>query len=84
MQRSQGLFSFDNSPEDGPALAVNNALIDGNLIASAGIDIGLGGDESVLTNIGVDLGLAVDVDGHHGDPEEAPEVLVRKALAFFN
>ena len=62
LQRSQGLFSFDNSPEDGPALAVNNALIDGNLIASAGIDIGLGGDESVLTNIGVDLGLAVDVD----------------------
>ena len=62
LQRSQGLFSLDNTPQDGPALAPNSALIDGNLTASSGIDIGLGGDESTLTNIGVDFGLAVDVD----------------------
>ena len=61
-QRAQGLFSLDNTPADGPALAVNNALIDGNLIASAGIDIGLAGDETTLTNIGLDFGFAVAVD----------------------
>jgi hypothetical protein len=59
--RSLGLFSLDNSPQDGPALSVNNALIDGNLDASAGIDIGLGGDELTLTNIGVDLGTTTQV-----------------------
>ena len=59
--RSLGLFSLDNSPQDGPALTVNNALIDGNLNASAGIDIGLGGDELTLTNIGVDLGSTTEV-----------------------
>ncbi len=62
VQRSQGLFSLDNTPEDGPALQVNNALIDGNVSASAGIDIGLGGDETTLTNIGLDFGFASDVD----------------------
>jgi hypothetical protein len=61
-QSSQGLFSLDNTPQDGPALQVNNALIDGNVIASAGLDIGLGGDETTLTNIGVDLGFEVAVD----------------------
>ena len=59
--RFQGLFSQDNTPEDGPALSINNLLIDGNLIASTGIDIGLGGDELSLTNIGVDLGDSVNV-----------------------
>jgi len=62
LQRAQGLFSLDNSPTDGPALAVNNALIDGNLTASAGIDIGLGGDRTTLTNIGLDFGFSVEVD----------------------
>jgi len=62
LPRSQGLFSLDSTPQDGPALAPNSALIDGNLTASSGIDIGLGGDEFTLTNIGVDFGLAVDVD----------------------
>jgi hypothetical protein len=62
LQRSQGLFSLDNTPEDGPALTVNNALIDGNLTASAGIDIGLGGDETTLVNIGVDFGSTRNVD----------------------
>jgi len=60
--RAQGLFSLDNTPQDGPALSVNNALIDGNVVASTGIDIGLGGDELTLTNIGVDLGSSVDID----------------------
>ena len=60
--RFQGLFSLDNTPEDGPALSVNSALIDGNITASTGIDIGLGGDELTLTNIGLDLGSAVPVD----------------------
>ena len=62
LQRTEGLFSLDNTPEDGPALQVNNALIDGNLVASAGIDIGLGGDETILVNIGVDLGATTNVD----------------------
>lgn len=62
LQRSQGLFSLDDTPQDGPALAANIALIDGNLIASAGIDIGLGGDQTTLTNIGLDLGSEVSVD----------------------
>ena len=60
--RFQGLFSLDNTPQDGPALTVNNTLIDGNLTASTGIDIGLGGDELTLTNIGVDLGSSVEVN----------------------
>jgi len=59
--RSQGLFSLDNTPQDGPALAVNNALIDGNLVASTGIDIGLAGNELTQTNIGVDLGATTQV-----------------------
>jgi len=59
--RSLGLFSLDNTPQDGPALSVNNALIDGNLDASTGIDIGLGGDELTLTNIGVDFGTTSEV-----------------------
>lgn len=60
--RSAGLSSLDNTPEDGPALDPNSALIDGNLTASAGIDIGLAGDETTLTNIGLDFGFPVDVD----------------------
>ncbi|MES0445404.1 MAG: hypothetical protein ABUJ92_02560 [Desulfobacterales bacterium] len=60
--RSAGLWSLDDTPEDGPALALNPALIDGNLTASSGIDIGLGGDETTLTNIGLDFGFSVNVD----------------------
>jgi len=61
-QRSQGLFSLDNTPQDGPALQPNGALIDGDVFASAGIDIGLGGDETTLTNIGLDFGFTTSVD----------------------
>jgi hypothetical protein len=60
--RTAGLSSLDNSPEDGPALTVNNALIDGNLIASAGIDLGTNGDQTQAANIGVDLGFPQTVD----------------------
>jgi hypothetical protein len=59
---SAGLFSLDNTPEDGPALASTPALIDGDINASTGIDIGLAGDETTLTNIGLDFGLPVRVD----------------------
>jgi len=60
--RSAGLSSLDNTPEDGPALSLNNALINGNLITSAGLNIGTNGDQATLVNIGLDLGLPVDVD----------------------
>ena len=60
--RSAGLSSLDNTPEDGPALSVNDALIDGNLIASAGLDIGTAGDQTQALNIGLDLGFPQGVD----------------------
>ncbi len=60
--RSAGLSSIDTTPTDGPALVATPALIDGNLNASAGLDVGLGGDESTLTNIGLDFGFSVDVN----------------------
>jgi hypothetical protein len=56
-----GLFSLDDTPEDGPALNTNNQLIDGNRAVSAGIDIGLDGDETTLTNIGLDFGFPTTV-----------------------
>ena len=62
LQRSQGLFSLDNTPQDGPALQPNGALINGDVFTSAGIDIGLGGDETTLTNIGLDFGFTTSVD----------------------
>jgi hypothetical protein len=57
-----GLASIDDTPDDGPALSSNNSLIDGNLTVSAGLDIGLGGDETTLTNIGLDFGFPVNVN----------------------
>ncbi len=60
--RFAGLSSQDNTPEDGPALASTQTLIDGNTTASTGLDLGLGGDESTLTNIGLDFGFPTDVD----------------------
>jgi hypothetical protein len=60
--RSAGLSSLDNTPDDGPALSVNDALIDGNIIASAGLDIGTDGDQTQLVNIGLDLGFPQAVD----------------------
>lgn len=63
--RSAGLSGLDDSPEDGPALGVNNALMEGDVTASSGIDIGLGGDETTLTNIGLDFGFPVNIDKIH-------------------
>jgi hypothetical protein len=57
-----GVASIDDTPDDGPALSLNNGLIDGNFSVSTGIDIGLGGDETTLTNIGLDFGFPVNVD----------------------
>lgn len=60
--RSSGLFSLDATPADGPALQSLPSLIDGNLTTSTGINIGLNGDRSTLTNIGLDFGFSVSVD----------------------
>lgn len=60
--RSAGLFSLDDTPEDGPSLASNVSLIDGDLTASSGVDIGLAGDETTQTNIGIDFGFPSRVD----------------------
>ena len=62
--RDEGLSSLDNTPDE-DALDFNLKLINGNVTASAGIDIGLDGDETTLTNIGLNFGLAVDVDKIH-------------------
>lgn len=63
--RSAGLSSLDNTPGDGLALDPNPALIDGNLAASVGLNIGLNGDETTLVNMGIDFGFPVDVDKIH-------------------
>ncbi len=58
-----GLSSIDDTPLDG-TLTQNPALIDGNLTAGAGINIGLpplGGDTRER-NIGIDFSLAQDVN----------------------
>jgi len=60
--RSAGLSSFDNTPEDGPLLDPNPSLINGNLTASAGLNLGLNGDETTLVNMAIDFGFDVDVD----------------------
>lgn len=60
--RFAGLSLLNNTPENGPALINNPALIDGNLIASAGLDIGTAGDQSQAVNIGLDFGFEIDVD----------------------
>jgi len=57
-----GLSSLDNTPEDGPALSQNQALVDGNVTASAGLNIGTGGDQASQVNIGLDFGRELDVD----------------------
>jgi hypothetical protein len=60
--RFAGLSSLSNTPEDGPAMGANPALIDGNLTASAGLNIGTAGDQSQPVNLGLDFGFAIDVD----------------------
>jgi len=63
--RSAGMFSLDSTPEDGPALSSIGGLIDGNTAVPTSLDIGLTGDETELTNIGLDLGFTVSVDTIH-------------------
>ena len=60
--RTAGLSSLNNTPEDGPALSINDALIDGNVVASAGLNIGTDGDQTQRLNIGLDLGFPQVVD----------------------
>lgn len=60
--RSAGLFSLDLTPEDGPGLDPISGLIDGNLETPTSLDIGLAGDETTLTNVGLDLGFPTTVD----------------------
>ncbi|MFB3885113.1 MAG: hypothetical protein ACE144_07775 [Thermodesulfobacteriota bacterium] len=59
----QGLFSLDDTPTDGPPLDPAPALIDGNVLVSTGVNIGvpsLGGD-SRPRNIGLDFGITTEV-----------------------
>jgi hypothetical protein len=58
--RSGGLFSLDD--DLGLALQPNNELINNIVNVSAGIDIGLDGDETRRTSIGIDFGLPVTID----------------------
>jgi hypothetical protein len=60
--RFAGLSSLSNTPDDGPAMGFNPALIDGNVTASAGLDIGTAGDQALPVNMGLDFGFATDVD----------------------
>jgi hypothetical protein len=58
--RFQGLFSLDDSPEDGELALVVNGLIDGNRTAATVVDIGSNvANPTTLRNIGVDLGSSV-------------------------
>lgn len=60
LSRDEGLFSPDD--DAGLALESRPALIDGNVVSSTGIDIGLGGDETKRISIGIDLGVPITVD----------------------
>ena len=82
LTRDAGLTSQDNTPQDGPALSPAPALIDGNVTASAGIDIGLAGDETTLTNIGVDLGTPVEVSSLHVWVDRRPSASVAGSFVW--
>jgi hypothetical protein len=60
--RVAAFFSINNNPAAGEVSTPVPTLIDGNVSASTGIDIGLDGDEISLTNMAVDLGTATAVD----------------------
>jgi hypothetical protein len=63
LQPSEGLSAVNSDPpDDGPALTTNNGLIDGNLTASAGINIGSGANQTQIINIGLSFSSARDVD----------------------
>ena len=60
--RSAGFFDHGDTPEEGTAGTQVTALIDGDFSVSSGIDIGLAGDETTLTHIGLDFGFIADID----------------------
>ena len=60
--RVAGLSAIDNTPATGPVADPAPGLIDGNLVAPTGIDLGLDGDEFSQTNVAVDLGTETKVD----------------------
>jgi hypothetical protein len=62
LSRSSGLSGINDIPANGPALLVNNALIDGNFSVSSGIDLGLSANRTTFTNIGLDFGFPVEID----------------------
>lgn len=59
---AEGLFSEDNTPQDGPELTALTTLIDGHLTASSGVNIGWTDSGNPDRNIGLDFGLPVSVD----------------------
>ncbi|MBA4369400.1 MAG: hypothetical protein C0403_17380 [Desulfobacterium sp.] len=64
VSRSGGFSALDDTPQQGE-FAVNNALIDGEKALSTGLDIGLAGDETKLTQMMIDFGFPVSVDKIH-------------------
>jgi len=82
LNRSAGLSSLDDTPEDGPALSFNLALIDGNRQVSAGIDLGLDGDQTTLANIGIDFGFPDTVDTIHLYVDRALPVTVSGSFSW--
>lgn len=56
-----GLYAADDSPQDGPALTTVTALIDGNVTASAGVNLGWTASIEEDRNIGFDFGIPAGV-----------------------
>lgn len=59
---SQGIFSLDDTPQDGPALAALTALIDGDINTSSGMNIGWSQASGNKRNIGLDFGVPTSID----------------------
>jgi len=58
---SNGLFSTDNSPVDGPALVPVTSLIDGDITTSTGIELGWTDAGRDPRNIGLDFGFPTNI-----------------------
>jgi len=72
---------LNQTPKEG-ALDVNDALRNGNLIASAGLNIGAFGDQTKFVNIGLDFGFPVDVDTLYVWVNQQLPTLVSDAFAW--
>lgn len=59
---SQGIFSLDDTPLDGPALTTLTTLIDGDINTSSGVNIGWSQFSGEERNIGLDFGIETGVD----------------------